>query len=340
MKKENMFKRNVCFTFFEDYRLTAKDLEADFGKEVVADYYNAIIDYALYGNEPDLKGTLKYIWHTTKSTIDKSIERRSNGFTRENTKQTEIIKDYKKNHPDATQREIAEATGISIGKVNKVLKNNKDDNSNSNTITNSNTNTITNTTNEREREHNREHVSLDDLNKDIINLDEYKECKVQNNPINKTNKSYTNPDDVSIEKKKEVINLYEPGCKIYKIAKTVGLDYDIAKQIIDDYTKDPKNYFYVPPVIKSFIVYDEYNNKTTMDRETIAMSLLDFGEDKKKINKCLNGCYDDIIKCKENNEEEVKEFFKKEFKFIKDESVTEINLHDNDYEIDDEEVFG
>ena len=162
-------------------------------------------------------------------------------------------------------------------------------------------------------------------------------CKVQNDPSNKIK---DNTDDIPIEKKKELINLYEPGCKVYKIANTVGLDYDIAKQIIDEYTKNPKDYFYVPPVIKSFIVYDEYNNKSTMDRETIAMSLLDLGEDKKKINKCLNSCYDDIIKCKENNEEEVREFFKKEFKFIKDESVIKTNLHNNDYEIDDEKVFG
>lgn len=146
-KKE--FSRNICFTFFEDYKKTADELEKDFGKELVADYYNAIINYALYNIEPELKSALKYVWHTTKTTIDKSIERRSNSFSKENTEQTEKIMKYKEEHPDATQREISEATGISVGKVNKVLKSSD---STSTSTTNSNTTTI--------REHEREHDSL------------------------------------------------------------------------------------------------------------------------------------------------------------------------------------
>ena len=60
------------FIFFNDYRETAKEIEEEYGKEAVADYYNAIIDYALYGNEPKLdKGLLKYVWCITKEKIDK-----------------------------------------------------------------------------------------------------------------------------------------------------------------------------------------------------------------------------------------------------------------------------
>lgn len=146
------FNRNICFTFFEDYRKTAKEIEEDFGKEAVADYYNAIIDYALYGVEPELKGAIKYIWHTTKASIDKSIERRSGGF-RENTEQTERVLKYKEENPEATQREIAEATGISVGKVNKVLKANSSSNTISNTDSNSNSNSSSNSIREHEHEH-------------------------------------------------------------------------------------------------------------------------------------------------------------------------------------------
>lgn len=150
-KIEKEFDRKVCFTFFEDYRKTAKEIEDEYGKDEVALYYNAIIDYALYGIEPEMKGVIRFVWHTTKSTIDKSIERRSNGFVREDTDKTEKVLEYKKQNPNATQREIAEATGISVGKVNKVLKNNLISNTDTNTDTI--TKSFANTTSEREYEH-------------------------------------------------------------------------------------------------------------------------------------------------------------------------------------------
>lgn len=155
---KNEFNRSICFTFFEDYRKTAQELENDFGKEIVADYYNAIIDYALYGTEPELKGAIKYVWHTTKSSIDKSIQRRASGFSnsRENTEQTEKVIKYKEENPNATQREIADATGISVGKVNKVLKGSSFSNTDSITNSTSTSNSIS------EREH--EHVSPENAN--------------------------------------------------------------------------------------------------------------------------------------------------------------------------------
>ena len=63
-----------------------------------------------------------------KNTIDANQERRAQGFNRENTDQTDAILKYVELHPDATQREIANATNCSIGKVNKVLSNNSNDN--------------------------------------------------------------------------------------------------------------------------------------------------------------------------------------------------------------------
>ena len=166
-KKE--FNRSVCFTFFEDYRKTAKEIEEDFGKETVADYYNAVIDYALYSIEPELKGVLKYVWHTTKSTIDKSIERRSSGF-REDTDLSEKILKYIEENPKATEREIAKAVKCSTGKVNKVKQKylyptstDSTSTSSSNTSTDSTSTSSSNTIREREqreREREREQDSL------------------------------------------------------------------------------------------------------------------------------------------------------------------------------------
>lgn len=145
------FDRSVCFTFFEDFRKTAIELQKDFGKEIVADYYNAIADYALYGAMPELTGAIKYIWPTTKSTIDANIKRRERGFGREDTEQTDNILQYKKENPNATQRQIAEATGCSSGKVNKVLK--SASSSTADTFTDTSTYSHSITTREREREH-------------------------------------------------------------------------------------------------------------------------------------------------------------------------------------------
>lgn len=147
------FDRSICFTFFEDFRKTASKLERDLGKEIVADYYNAIADYSLYGVMPELTGILEYIWPTTQTTIDKSIENRARGFLRGNTEQTETILAYKQEHPDASQNEIAKATGISKGKVNKVIKAQTVSDTIPYTDTTTNSVTTSNTIRDRDRDH-------------------------------------------------------------------------------------------------------------------------------------------------------------------------------------------
>ena len=71
----------INFIIFEDFRKAAMEIENEFGKSNVVDYYNAIIDYALHEKEPKMQGVIKYLWHTTKATTDKSIER---GYSRVN----------------------------------------------------------------------------------------------------------------------------------------------------------------------------------------------------------------------------------------------------------------
>lgn len=200
MQENKEFNRKICFTFFEDYRKTAKEIEGDYGKEGIADYYNAIIDYALYEIEPELKGVIKYIWHTTKTTIDKSIDRRARGFSREDTEMTEKIQKYKRENPSATQREIAEATGSSIGKVNKTLKNTSDTNADSSAF--SNTTSITNACIEHEHE---QTFKTEEMNKDS-----HRQRKLE---------------ELSLEEKTELVNDFKSGKKYAEMYKKYNLVY-------------------------------------------------------------------------------------------------------------------
>lgn len=147
------YDRTVCFTFFQDYRNTAKSLEDQLGKEIAYDYYNGIIDYALFATEPQFEGMLEILWPTTKANIEASIERRKRGFRSEDTEKTQKILDYKAKNPTATQREIADATDSSTGKVNKVLQQER------NATPESNADTPTSSVTSHEREHERKCVN-------------------------------------------------------------------------------------------------------------------------------------------------------------------------------------
>ena len=135
MSKEKIFDRSVAFTFYKEWKQDADTIEEDFGIEVKAAYYDAIINYALFEIEPEMKAPIKYFWNSIKEKIDASQKNRSRSF-REDTEMTQNIINYKAANPTASQRTIAEALGCSVGKVNKVL----------NTNTSTNTSTSTNTT--------------------------------------------------------------------------------------------------------------------------------------------------------------------------------------------------
>lgn len=137
MSKENVFDRSVAFTFYKEWKQDADTIEEDFGAEVKAAYYDAIINYALFEIEPEMKAPIKYFWNSIKEKIDASQKNRSKGF-KEDTEMTQKIINYKASNPTASQRTIAEAVGCSAGKVNKVL--------NTNTTTNTSTSTSTTTT--------------------------------------------------------------------------------------------------------------------------------------------------------------------------------------------------
>lgn len=143
MRNNNVFDRSVAFTFYKEWKQDADTIEEDFGSEVKAAYYDAIINYALFEIEPEMKAPIKYFWNSIKEKIDSSQKNRSKGF-REDTDLSQKILDYKATNPTASQRNIAEAVNCSVGKVNKVLNTSTDNNNNTSTTTNTNTNTTMN----------------------------------------------------------------------------------------------------------------------------------------------------------------------------------------------------
>lgn len=136
------FDRSVAFTFYKEWKEDADMIEEDYGCEGKTKFYDAIIDYALYEIEPEMKPPVKYFWNTIKEKIDASQEHRSRGFSKVDTETSDKIISYKNEHPESSQREIADAIGCSLGKVNKTLKNEASAN---NTNTSIITNTITTT---------------------------------------------------------------------------------------------------------------------------------------------------------------------------------------------------
>ena len=120
MRNNNVFDRSVAFTFYKEWKQDADTIEEDFGAEVKAAYYDAIINYALFEIEPEMKAPIKYFWNSIKEKIDSSQKNRSKGF-REDTGMTQKVIDYKQQNPEASVRDVAKAVGCSIGKVSKSL---------------------------------------------------------------------------------------------------------------------------------------------------------------------------------------------------------------------------
>lgn len=139
-KTQKVFDRSVAFTFYKEWKQDADTIEEDFGAEVKAAYYDAIINYALFEIEPEMKAPIKYFWNSIKEKIDASQGHRKRSF-REDTELTNKIIDYRAANPTASQRNIAEAIGCSTGKVNKVLNTDTSTNTNTSTSTSTSTNT-------------------------------------------------------------------------------------------------------------------------------------------------------------------------------------------------------
>lgn len=120
-KESKEFFRNVCFTFFESYLEGAEKMAEAQGKEFAFDYLTGIIRYALYEEESE-DFMINAMVSALKNTIDANQSKRATGFTGENKEQTEAILKYYQEHPEASEREVADAVGCGKTKVNKVKR--------------------------------------------------------------------------------------------------------------------------------------------------------------------------------------------------------------------------
>ena len=123
MKQEKEFDRSICFTFYKDFHEQIMDVKRDFGLEEAFEVYEAIANYGLFGTEIE-KGRIRtLVSNSTISKIENSQENRAKWFNGENFEQTKVVAEYMRDHPNASQRAIASATGTGKTKVGKVQKN-------------------------------------------------------------------------------------------------------------------------------------------------------------------------------------------------------------------------
>ena len=113
------FKREVCFSFFESYLEQGKMIQEQFGDEDCAGYFIGLAEYALYQKTPENPRTNLFITGL-KNAIDAGQNKRAKAFNGEDTELTDKVLNYIKEHPKATEREIAKEVGCSNSKVHKV----------------------------------------------------------------------------------------------------------------------------------------------------------------------------------------------------------------------------
>ena len=229
MRNNNVFDRSVAFTFYKEWKEDADTIEEDFGAEGKAKFYDAIINYALFEVEPEMKAPIKYFWNTIKEQIDASQKNRSKGF-REDTGMTQKVIDYKQQNPEASVRDVAKAVGCSIGKVSKSLNSTP-----ISTYTTTNTTTNTNTT-MNVNSVNSVNTITDDIKLAIIDM-----FRSRNNYSTMQAKIKTDFDtDISFDDIKQIIdsrNTLEPEIKHKKATaptnQTEQADYERFGEIVD-----------------------------------------------------------------------------------------------------------
>lgn len=233
MRNNNVFDRSVAFTFYKEWKEDADTIEEDFGAEGKAKFYDAIINYALFEVEPEMKAPIKYFWNTIKEKIDASQKNRSKGF-REDTVMTQKVIDYKQQNPEASVRDVAKAVGCSIGKVSKSL--NSTPISTSTTITTPTSTTTNTTTTMNVNSVNSVNTITDDIKLAIIDM-----FRARNNYSTMQAKIKTDFDTyISFDDIKLIIdsrNTLEPEIKHKKatapINQTEQADYERFGEIID-----------------------------------------------------------------------------------------------------------
>lgn len=121
MKQQKEFDRSFCFTFYKSYYEQIMLVKENYGTEKAFEVFQSIAEYGLYQKEIVDKEILMLMGTTTVEAIDSSQIRRSNGFVQEDFESTYAIVVYHRDHPEASQRTIAAATGVGKTKVQRVL---------------------------------------------------------------------------------------------------------------------------------------------------------------------------------------------------------------------------
>lgn len=225
------FDRSVCFTYFGNYFRQVKNVEKLIGMEMAYKVQNAIVEYGLWGKEIDDPQVKMLVGEPTLDLIDSSQARRSRGFT-EDVEKTQKVMSYYAEHPGASQDEISKATGVSKGKVNKVIKQlkenaskpiNSSDDRNSDTVTDIDTDNDSMTvTDDRSAAH-----------PDTASLSFPEEAS----PSPETGKKLT------YEQEKLVISYWQEHKKIKEIVSLTGFGYG---QVNETITKYKENHYHLP----------------------------------------------------------------------------------------------
>ena len=124
MNKEE-FDRSKCFTFYGSYATQGKRIRKLYGDKMAADYYEAIIDYALNKKPIEDEKLMLLIGDTLLETVNSSQKRRARGFG-EDMELTRSIIELVRDRPGISQNDIASELHCSKGKVNQALKNFKE----------------------------------------------------------------------------------------------------------------------------------------------------------------------------------------------------------------------
>lgn len=125
MKKQE-FDRSLLFSMHYCIHEQIMNIRKEFDDTTALNVYEAIANYAYFGTEiTDMKLKI-LVGSATLDKIEHSQEYRSQWFGGENLEQTKLVAEYMRDHPNASQRTIALATGASKTKVVKVQKNFKE----------------------------------------------------------------------------------------------------------------------------------------------------------------------------------------------------------------------
>lgn len=116
------FDRTILFSCFSPWVESIRQ-QRQTDPEKAVDAFLALADYCLYAKEPDpATNPWGMAWPTVKHDADASIKNRSRRFGTVDLAKQEKVKNFFLEYPDATQRVASEATGCSLGLVNKVHK--------------------------------------------------------------------------------------------------------------------------------------------------------------------------------------------------------------------------